>query len=95
MGLDEQEVMWLTLSLKMLKVLAHESVQLTRSVKDHNDPQFILDHKENLSDQYDILEEFFNRVSRYLETHGTAKTLASKTLQEIVSILVCQNCGEI
>jgi hypothetical protein len=93
--LEEQRIIWIARSLSRLKILERERIQLARSVKDQNDPQFIIDHKENLSDQYEILEELFKQISRYLETHGTAKTLASKTLREIVSTLVCQSCGEV
>jgi hypothetical protein len=95
MPIEEQEIMWILLSLSMLKVLKYERVQLTRSVKSTDDPQVITDHENCFSLQYDILEEIFKRMPRYLETHGTAKTLAIHTLREIVSTLVCQSCGEI
>jgi hypothetical protein len=95
MPVEEQEIMWVKLSLMLLKALEHERIKLTRLVASTNDPQLVRDHRQCVIDQSDILEEFFNRVSKYLEKHGTAKTLASHTLQEILSILVCESCGEI
>jgi uncharacterized membrane protein len=89
MSLEEHRIRWIVRSLSRLKVLKHERIQLTRSVKFTDDPQFIADHDKYISLQYEILEEFFKQISRYLQTQGTVKTLAVQTLREIVSTLVC------
>jgi hypothetical protein len=93
--LEEQRIIWIARSLSRLKILEHERIQFTRSAKSTDDPQFIADHKRYINLQYEILEEFFKQISQYLKNQGTAKTLASQTLQEILSIFVCQSCGKI
>jgi hypothetical protein len=93
--LGDQEIMWSMMSLQVLKFIEQEKVQLTRSVTSISNSEYISNHERYVNLQYDTLEEFFTRIFRYLETHGTPKTLASQTLQEILSILVCQSCGEI
>jgi hypothetical protein len=93
--LEEQKIIWIARSLSRLKILEHERIQLTRPGKSTNDPEFIEEYERYVTLQYETLEEFFKQISRYLEKHGTAKTLASQTLREIASTLMCQSCGEV
>jgi hypothetical protein len=95
MPIGDKEIICAMMSLKVFKLIQQEKVQLTRSGKSIHDPKFIEEYERYVTLQYETLEEFFTQISRYLKTHGTPKTLAKHTLQEILSTLVCESCGEI
>jgi hypothetical protein len=58
-SLEEQRIMWIILSVSLLKALEHKKIRLNRSVKSIDDPQFVAEHESYVNLQYTILEEFF------------------------------------